>query len=128
MCRVNCCGKKNVVILLLRNCCPGHDFAGREIDQGKTEMGGTFAEGTKDSVALLHIVRGGAWILIDEVTFEHAVNQDGELSGRGRDRFGFPDSIGESTVAGPERRLRATEAHGRQSQERGGAIGRWLGV
>ena len=82
----------------------------------------------EDADAIAGVVGHCAWVVIREVALQRAVHQDGEFAGSGRDGLGLADPVGQATIEGAERSLRPPEIHGRQPQDRGGAIGGRLGA
>ena len=69
-------------------------FSGLPIKKRKPQLVGALTQTTEDASALLGIVRVSAWIAIDEVPFEHVVDQNGELPRGGGDRLGLADARG----------------------------------
>ena len=82
---------------LLRNCSFDH-LAGREVDQAKAEVFGALSEATHDASAVLRITGSGAWVDVDDVVFERAIDQHRELARRGGDGFGLADAEGHPPI------------------------------
>ena len=89
--------RKAVKGWLLRNCFLD-DLTGRKVDQAEAEMFGAVSKATHEAGAVLRIIRCGAWVDVDEVVFERAVDQHGELARRGGDGFGFADAEGHPPI------------------------------
>ena len=76
---------------LLRHCSVD-DLAGREIDEPTAEMLRALAEATHTAGTVLRVVGIGTGVNVDEMVFEGAIDQDGELARCGGDGFGFADA------------------------------------
>ena len=51
---------------------------------------------------MLGFVGVDARIGVVDVTAQDAINENGQLASRGRDRLGLADAVGETAVEGPE--------------------------
>ena len=65
--------------------------------------------------AVFGFIGFSAWVLVGDVTSQHALDKDGEFTDSGGDRFGPPQPVGESSVVGAERGLAATQGDGTHS-------------
>jgi hypothetical protein len=77
------------------------------------------AQASEDSCSLLSVVVGGGRLLAVDLVPEHSVDEEGELSRRGGDGFGVPDSGAHAAVEGGERVITSSEAHGRHAKDLG---------
>ena len=62
-------------MLALRNCSFG-DLTGLEIDQRKPQMLSPLTETTEDPHAIVRVVGVGTGVVVDQVAFEHVVDED----------------------------------------------------
>lgn len=90
-------------------------------------MGGALTKSPDRQRAVFGVVDIGARVGIDEAVVEDAIDEDGELAGRGRDGLGFAGTDGETPTEGAERGLGAADIGGGEAQDGGRAIGGGLG-
>jgi hypothetical protein len=46
--------------------------------------------------AVVGLVGVGPWVTVVEIASQHAVEEDGDLAGGGRDRLGLADAVGDA--------------------------------
>jgi len=73
------------------------------------------------------MIAGGAGVFVDEVAGQRTVDQHGELTGGGSNRFGVANAGGEAAVKGAKRGRSTAEAHGAAAQNSRRSIGGWRG-
>ena len=85
--------------------CPFEPFAGGTTDEDQTQIDRPFTQAANDALAMEGVARGRPGIVRDQTLFEHAVEQDGELASRGRDRVGLAHAVGQAAIKGPSTTL-----------------------
>ena len=88
----------------LRNCCLKY-LPSLAVHEFEAEGFGALTEAPEDARPLLGIVRVSARIAIDDLSFQGAVQQNGEFPCGGRDRLSFADASSQPTIEGAEPRL-----------------------
>ena len=73
------------------------------------------------------VVFGSGLIAVGCVVAEHAIDEDGELTGGGGDGLGLADACGESAVESSEGMVATGATHGGDAEGLGGAVVGGLG-
>jgi len=88
--------------------------------------GGALAQPAEHACAMVRVIGRSPGIVVHQSVFEGAIDEDGQLAGRGRDGPCLADAVGEVPIKGAEGRLGAAQAHRGEAQDRSGRVGRGL--